>query len=233
MSSSWLSKGQKLNNHYVMAIIHEAIQKAGTTQDDAELLTYASNAVSSLVSENGTLKGWNATFYTLDDIRMGNNILHWWNAGGRTEEKYEIAAKGLRDQLDRWAKNLHRRLSGIVHQSTRTRCGSTASTWPTHSMRHTLHTLSLTTPLPGMTSSCSLTWSKSTAATIPPTCSSTAIVRPRMLSGLIQSPVLHLMCGTVLSDGTSWLLWKPSRSSPSRTRDTPSFKSTLSLWRMA
>ncbi|KAH3918148.1 hypothetical protein HBI56_144560 [Parastagonospora nodorum] len=104
MSSSWLSKGQKLNNHYVMAIIHEAIQKAGTTQDDAELLTYASNAVSSLVSENGTLKGWNATFYTLDDIRMGNNILHWWNAGGRTEEKYEIAAKGLRDQLDRWPR---------------------------------------------------------------------------------------------------------------------------------
>jgi rhamnogalacturonyl hydrolase YesR len=104
MSSSWLSKGQKLNNHYVMAVIHEAIQKAGTTQDDTELLTYASNAVSSLVSENGTLKGWNATYYTLDDIRFGNNILYWWNAGGRTEKKYEIAAKRLRQQLDRWPR---------------------------------------------------------------------------------------------------------------------------------
>jgi rhamnogalacturonyl hydrolase YesR len=104
MASSWLSKGQKLNNHYVMAVIHEGIQKAATTQNDTELLEYAHNAVSSLVTENGTLKGWNATFYTLDDIRMGNNILYWWNAGGRTEKKYEIAAKGLRDQLDRWPR---------------------------------------------------------------------------------------------------------------------------------
>lgn len=104
MSSSWLSKGQQLNNHYVMAVIHEGIQKAATTQNDAALLSYASDAVSSLVTENGTLIGWNATFYTLDDIRMGNNILYFWNAGGRKEKKYEIAAKGLRDQLDRWPR---------------------------------------------------------------------------------------------------------------------------------
>jgi rhamnogalacturonyl hydrolase YesR len=104
MASSWLSKGQKLNNHYVMAVMHEGIQKAGTTQKDSKLLSYASNAVSSLVKEDGTLIGWNATFYTLDDIRMGNNILYWYNAGGRKEKKYEIAAKGLRDQLDRWPR---------------------------------------------------------------------------------------------------------------------------------
>jgi rhamnogalacturonyl hydrolase YesR len=104
MSSSWLSKGQELNNHYVMAVIHEGIQKAAVTQNDSTLLTYASNAISSLVTDNGTLIGWNATFYTLDDIRMGNNILYFWNAGGRKDKKYEIAAKGLRDQLDRWPR---------------------------------------------------------------------------------------------------------------------------------
>jgi rhamnogalacturonyl hydrolase YesR len=104
MSSSWLSKGQKLNNHYVMAVIHEGIQKAATQQKDAELLSYASNAVSSLVKDDGTLIGWNATFYTLDDIRMGNNILYFWDSEGRKDKKYEIAAKGLRDQLDRWPR---------------------------------------------------------------------------------------------------------------------------------
>jgi rhamnogalacturonyl hydrolase YesR len=104
MASSFLSKGQKLNNHYVQAVIHEGIQKAATTQNDSSLLEYASDAVSSLVTENGTLIGWNSTFYTLDDIRMGNNILYFWNAGGRKEKKYEIAAKGLRDQLDRWPR---------------------------------------------------------------------------------------------------------------------------------
>jgi rhamnogalacturonyl hydrolase YesR len=100
MASSFLSKGQKLNNHYVQAII----QEAATTHNDSSLLSEASNAVSSLVKENGTLVGWNSTFYTLDDIRMGNNILYFWNEGGRKEKKYEIAAKGLRDQLNRWPR---------------------------------------------------------------------------------------------------------------------------------
>jgi rhamnogalacturonyl hydrolase YesR len=104
MASSFLSKGQKLNNHYVQAIIHEGIQKAATTQNDPTLLSYASNAISSLVTPNGTLIGWNSTYYTLDDIRMGNNILYFWNAGDRTEKKYEIAAKALRAQLDRWPR---------------------------------------------------------------------------------------------------------------------------------
>jgi rhamnogalacturonyl hydrolase YesR len=104
MASSFLSKGQKLNNHYVQAIIQEGIQKAAVTQNNSSLLTSASTAISSLVKENGTLIGWNATYYTLDDIRLGNNILYFWNAGGRKEKKYEIAAKGLRDQLDRWPR---------------------------------------------------------------------------------------------------------------------------------
>lgn len=104
MASSFLSKGQRLNNHYVQSVIHEGIQKAATQQKDADLLSYASNAVSSLVTENGTLIGWNSTFYTLDDVRMGNNILYFWNSGGRKEKKYEIAAKALRQQLNRWPR---------------------------------------------------------------------------------------------------------------------------------
>ena len=73
MASSFLSKGQTINNHYVPSVIHEGIQKAATTQNDSALLSYVSKAVSSLVSSDGTLKGWNATYYTLDDIRFGNS----------------------------------------------------------------------------------------------------------------------------------------------------------------
>jgi rhamnogalacturonyl hydrolase YesR len=104
MASSFLSKSQNIDNHYVAAVIHEGIQKAASTQNDRFLLQYASNAVSSIVSPNGTIKGWNSTFYTLDDIRIGNNILYFWNAEGRKDNKYVIAAKGLREQLDRWPR---------------------------------------------------------------------------------------------------------------------------------
>ncbi|CAO2650451.1 Nn.00g017430.m01.CDS01 [Neocucurbitaria sp. VM-36] len=104
MASSFLSKGQKINNHYVASVIHEGIQKAATLQNDSSLLAYASNAVSSIVLSNGTLVGWNSTYYTLDDIRIGNNILYFWDSEGRKDKKYEIAAKGLREQLNRWPR---------------------------------------------------------------------------------------------------------------------------------
>ncbi|OAL50730.1 glycosyl hydrolase-like protein family 88 [Pyrenochaeta sp. DS3sAY3a] len=104
MASSFLSKGQRINNHYVPAVTHEGIQKAASLHNDSALLSYASDAISSLVSANGTLKGWNSTFYTLDDIRIGNNILYFWDAEGRKDKRYEIAAKGLREQLNRWPR---------------------------------------------------------------------------------------------------------------------------------
>lgn len=104
MASSFLSKGQRINNHYVPAVTHEGIQKAASQQNDSALLAYASDAISSLVSADGTLKGWNSTFYTLDDIRIGNNILFFWDKEGRKEKRYEIAAKGLREQLNRWPR---------------------------------------------------------------------------------------------------------------------------------
>src|SRR5207244_1271329 len=40
------------------------------------------------------------TSYTLDNIRIGNNILRVWDDGGRKEEKYAKAARALRKQLD-------------------------------------------------------------------------------------------------------------------------------------
>jgi len=104
MASSFLSKGQPINNHYVASVVHEGIQKAATTQNDTALLAYVSSAVSSVVSSNGTIKGWHSTFYSLDDIRLGNNILYFWDSGGRKNNKYVVAAKALRDQLDRWPR---------------------------------------------------------------------------------------------------------------------------------
>lgn len=104
MAESFLSKGQPINNHYVASVIHEGIQKAAVTHKDSTLLSYVSKAVSSIVSDKGVIKGWNSTFYTLDDIRFGNNILYTWDLEGRKDQKYVIAAKGLREQLDRWPR---------------------------------------------------------------------------------------------------------------------------------
>ncbi|KAF2680095.1 glycoside hydrolase family 105 protein [Lentithecium fluviatile CBS 122367] len=104
MATSFLSKGQKINNHYVANVLYEGIQKAATFQKNATLLATASKAISSIVSSNGTIAGYDPYYYSLDDIRTGNNILYFWDSEGRKEKKYEIAAAALRDQLNRWPR---------------------------------------------------------------------------------------------------------------------------------
>ncbi|KAF2869920.1 glycosyl hydrolase-like protein family 88 [Massariosphaeria phaeospora] len=104
MANSFLSKSQKINQHYVASVLYEGLQRAASLHQDSALLSFTSNAVSSLVSANGTLLGWNSTYYSIDDLRVGNNILHFWNSEGRNSSKYETAATALRKQIDRWPR---------------------------------------------------------------------------------------------------------------------------------
>ena len=104
MASSFLSKKPANNPNYVSNVLREGIQKAATLHKNNTLLSYASDSISSLVASNGTLIGWNSSFYSLDNIRVGNNILYFWDSEGRKEEKYKIAATALREQLNRFPR---------------------------------------------------------------------------------------------------------------------------------
>jgi rhamnogalacturonyl hydrolase YesR len=114
MAASFLSKKHPIDNHYVSNVINEGITKAATVHKNATLLSWASNAISSLVLANGTINKWDPYYYSLDDIRTGNNMLYFWNQGGRKEKKYEIAAASLRAQLDRFPRNAE---GGFWHRS--------------------------------------------------------------------------------------------------------------------
>ncbi|KAF2704496.1 glycoside hydrolase family 105 protein [Pleomassaria siparia CBS 279.74] len=105
LATSFLSKKPVNNNHYVSNVINEGIQKAATLHKNATLLSFVSNQISSLVAENGTIKGWNPKAYSLDDIRVGNNFLYFWDSEGRTNEKLKTAATALRQNLDRYPRN--------------------------------------------------------------------------------------------------------------------------------
>jgi rhamnogalacturonyl hydrolase YesR len=113
MATSFVSKNQQFNNHYVPAITFEGIQKAAAQQRNTTLLSYASSKISSLVEADGTIIGWDPYFYSLDDVRIGNNILYFWDTEGREEEKYRLAAQSLRAQLDRWPRTP---LGGFWHR---------------------------------------------------------------------------------------------------------------------
>lgn len=104
MASSFLSKSQHLDNHYVSSVLYEGIQKAATYHNNTSLLSTVSQALSSIVRSNGSIIGYDPNYYSLDDIRIGNNILYFWDAEDRREKKYEIAAATLRQQLNRWPR---------------------------------------------------------------------------------------------------------------------------------
>lgn len=102
MATSFLSKRPSIDRHYVSAVLHEGIQKAALIHGNTELLTYCTSAISSLISSNGTLIGWNPTYYSLDDLRIGNNILWMYASEGLPEndkKRYRDAATALHRQL--------------------------------------------------------------------------------------------------------------------------------------
>ncbi|GJC89795.1 Unsaturated rhamnogalacturonyl hydrolase YteR [Colletotrichum liriopes] len=102
LASSFVARKTPIDAGYGPAVLYEGIARAAAHVDNATLLRAAETAVSSLVSDDGVLDGWDPEWYSLDDIRIGNNLLWFYQ---RTKEtKYKVAADGLRQQLNRWPR---------------------------------------------------------------------------------------------------------------------------------
>ncbi|KAL1607792.1 hypothetical protein SLS60_002728 [Paraconiothyrium brasiliense] len=114
MADSFLSKKHPIDNHYVSNVINEGIRQAALAHNNKTLLSWASNAISSIVDTNGTIKNWDPYYYSLDDQRLGVNLLYFWDAEGRKQTKYETAAHSLKAQLDRFPRNAE---GGFWHRS--------------------------------------------------------------------------------------------------------------------
>ncbi|GKT44710.1 unsaturated rhamnogalacturonyl hydrolase YteR [Colletotrichum spaethianum] len=102
LASSFVDRKTVVDAGYGPAVLYDGIARAAAHVDNATLLRAAETAVSSLVSEDGVLDGWDPEWYSLDDIRIGNNLL--WFYQRTNETKYKVAADGLRQQLNRWPR---------------------------------------------------------------------------------------------------------------------------------
>ncbi|KZL82541.1 cell wall glycosyl hydrolase [Colletotrichum incanum] len=102
LASSFVTRKTPIDAGYGPAVLYEGIARAAAHVHNATLLRAAETAVSSLVSDDGVLDGWDPEWYSLDDIRIGNNLL--WFYQRTNETKYKIAADGLRQQLNRWPR---------------------------------------------------------------------------------------------------------------------------------
>ncbi|KAK1573224.1 family 88 glycosyl hydrolase [Colletotrichum navitas] len=99
--------------HYTKAVLYDGFEAAiELTKDEALVDWYRGRIDERVVLANGSIPKWQPTKYSLDEYRIGNNILWWYERTG--EEKYRTAAKTIRDQLDRHPRTLE---GGFFHRS--------------------------------------------------------------------------------------------------------------------
>ncbi|KAL3477198.1 Six-hairpin glycosidase-like protein [Aspergillus californicus] len=104
---SWMADSWILNNRedegpywYGRATIYEGYEAAYELYGNETLLDwYRAQIDDVVVAPDGSIVDFNETYYSLDDYRIGNNILYWYERTG--EEKYRLAADRIRAMLDR------------------------------------------------------------------------------------------------------------------------------------
>lgn len=102
-ADSFIQHGIEKDFHYTTAVAYESYQAAiNVTQNETYVEWYRSQ-IDAVVQEGGTIADWNYTYYSLDDYRMANNFLWWYDRTG--DEKYKSAAAIVREQLNRHPQN--------------------------------------------------------------------------------------------------------------------------------
>ncbi|KAI6841483.1 hypothetical protein KC367_g3459 [Hortaea werneckii] len=103
-ADSFIQYGVEKNYHYTTSVLYYGYEAAiAATHDQSYVDWYRDQIDGEVVLPNGTINDWNYTYYSLDDYRMANNFLWWYDRTG--EEKYKSAAEIVRRQLDRHPRN--------------------------------------------------------------------------------------------------------------------------------
>lgn len=103
MASSFLSKGVTHSRNYAYAVLYTGMEYAYNKTSNEIYYTYIKSQLDAVLNPDGTLVEPITDTLSLDDIRIGRNFLYLWTTTG--DEKYKIAAEGLRRQLDYTPRN--------------------------------------------------------------------------------------------------------------------------------
>ena len=100
MANSFISRGLEPDASYGHATLYLGFERAyELTGDETYLDWYRDQYDDVVLLEDGSIVDWNLSYYSLDDYRLGNNFLYWYERTG--EEKYRVAMDTIREQLNR------------------------------------------------------------------------------------------------------------------------------------
>ncbi|KAJ4991618.1 glycosyl hydrolase family 88 [Stagonosporopsis vannaccii] len=112
-ADSQIRHGVRKTFGYTQATLYEGYEAAiALTKNQTLVDWYRGQIDNVIVKADGTIANWNYSHYSLDDYRIGNNILWWYDRTG--EAKYKNAAKIIREQLNRHPQNKE---GGFWHRS--------------------------------------------------------------------------------------------------------------------
>ncbi|KAH7152144.1 glycosyl hydrolase [Dactylonectria estremocensis] len=98
LTDSVIRRGVTPSFHYSQATLYTGLESVYDLTGNSTLLDFYRDQVDALVSENGTIASYIYTKHSLDNYRLGNNLLWWYERTG--EEKFKIAATDIKTLLD-------------------------------------------------------------------------------------------------------------------------------------
>ncbi|KAI1213543.1 glycoside hydrolase family 105 protein [Annulohypoxylon truncatum] len=99
-ADSFIQRGVMATRYYGEATLYEGYEAAyALTKNKAYVDWYQEQIDDAVVLDNGTIRGWKYDYYSLDDYRIGNNLVWWYERTG--DVKYRNAADIIRKQLQR------------------------------------------------------------------------------------------------------------------------------------
>ncbi|KAH7310601.1 cell wall glycosyl hydrolase YteR [Stachybotrys elegans] len=99
MASSYIQRPVRQSWGYDEATLYFGLQASLLHTQDEAVVAWLRNQIDAVVLGDGSIKDFNHTYYSLDNYRIANNYLWWYERTG--EDKFKIAADSIRAQLNR------------------------------------------------------------------------------------------------------------------------------------
>ena len=103
MTDSYIRRGVEQTYWYGEATLYSGVEAALAIKKNQTISSWYKNQVDSILNDDGTIIDWEYDYYSLDDYRIGNNFLYWYQKTG--DKKYKTAAKIIREQMNRHPRN--------------------------------------------------------------------------------------------------------------------------------
>ncbi|BCS25556.1 glycoside hydrolase family 88/105 protein [Aspergillus puulaauensis] len=103
LAQSYFSKGVTFSRNYAYAVLYTGVEYAYNKTGNEAYFNYIKTQLDGVLNDDGSFVDPITDTLSLDDIRIGRNFLYLWTVTG--DEKYKIAADGLRKQLDFTPRN--------------------------------------------------------------------------------------------------------------------------------